>query len=141
MEQKICTACKIIKDIGEFSVRKNRASGLSSHCKKCKTEEQKRYQKLDKSKILHKNIMLKQTYGITLEQYDKMVEVQNGLCYICGQPETQLFRGVIKRLSVDHNHTTGQIRKLLCDRCNTGMGKFEDNIELLNKVIQYLLEN
>jgi hypothetical protein len=85
---------------------------------------------------------LKTNYNLTLEQYDKMVLDQNGVCAICGKPETRLSNnGVVTRLCVDHNHKTGKVRKLLCHRCNSSIGQFEDDVGLLNKAIQYLLEN
>lgn len=69
-----------------------------------------------------------------------MFEKQNGVCAICKKPETakkQSGNG-IKRLSVDHDHTTGAIRGLLCMYCNTALGKFKDDIEILKSAIVYL---
>ena len=63
---------------------------------------------------------LKKNFGLTLEDYDNMLEYQKGMCAICG--------GVNKngmRLAVDHNHDTGEIRGLLCQRCNTHLGWYE----------------
>lgn len=77
---------------------------------------------------------LKRRFGITPEQYEQMHEAQNGLCAICGRPESVLDR----RLAVDHSHVTGEIRGLLCHSCNTGVGKLQDNPELLRKAADYL---
>lgn len=78
---------------------------------------------------------LKHKYGITLAEYDDILEAQDGGCAICGK--TPKEEG--KRLAVDHNHETGQIRALLCAHCNTGLGGFRDNPQLLAKGIEYLL--
>ena len=74
------------------------------------------------------------TYGLTLEQYEAMVEYQDHKCKICGIPETENSldkNGNPKRLSIDHDHETGQIRGLLCNPCNTALGSFRDNVESL----------
>jgi len=80
----------------------------------------------------------KHKYGITPEQYDVMLKFQNGVCAICKQPETAGRAGKIKLLSVDHSHTTKQLRGLLCDNCNKALGCMHDNIERLKSAIEYL---
>lgn len=81
---------------------------------------------------------LKQTYGLSREQYDEMVKEQDGKCALCGQPETFVRNGKVHELNVDHDHATGAIRALLCYHCNTGIGKFRDDPELLIAALQYL---
>jgi hypothetical protein len=83
---------------------------------------------------------LKFAFGITLDDYNKMFQEQNGVCAICGQPETKIDKqkNKLRVLSVDHNHTTGQIRGLLCDRCNLGIAFFKDNAEILLNASMYL---
>ena len=78
---------------------------------------------------------LKTKYGITLQDYDTMLAKQNYSCAICGKNESEQKH----RLSVDHNHTTGEIRGLLCVNCNHGIGKLGDSIDMLQKAIKYLL--
>ena len=76
---------------------------------------------------------------MTLADYQKLYDEQNGVCAICGGIQTG--RGRAKNtLAVDHNHETGAIRGLLCTNCNTGIGNLRDNIDLLQKAIQYLRE-
>lgn len=78
-----------------------------------------------------KNRALLRNYGITVDEYDTMVKEQDGKCAICGKiPENWLV--------VDHNHLTGKVRKLLCPLCNIVLGQANDNIDLLNKMIEYL---
>jgi hypothetical protein len=82
-------------------------------------------------------------YGLTLEQYKEMFKQQNGLCAICKQKETTVSHktGEVVLLSVDHNHKTNEIRKLLCHRCNLGIGVFKDDWRLLQMASDYLNQN
>lgn len=73
-------------------------------------------------------------YGIDEEAFNKMLENQDNKCAICGSNNMDEKRG----LCVDHDHKTGIVRGLLCDRCNRGLGNFKDDIPLLQKVITYL---
>lgn len=73
-------------------------------------------------------------YGISVEQYNELLMEQQGCCKICGVHESDLT----KSLAIDHCHTKKQVRSLLCMNCNTGLGLFKDNIELLKKAIKYL---
>lgn len=77
-------------------------------------------------------------YGITPDQYLQMVERQNDLCAICNQPEKRKYKGKTMLLSIDHCHKTGNVRGLLCDACNTAIGRVNDSIELLENSIAYL---
>jgi hypothetical protein len=85
-----------------------------------------------------KHSELKRYYGITLVQYEEMWLQQDGLCKICNQPETNIIRGKLLHLSVDHDHTTGKIRGLLCHHCNKALGGFKDSPDLLQRAINYL---
>lgn len=88
-------------------------------------------------KTARKNHLLK-AFNLTVEQYDHMFEQQNGLCAICGNPETTTRNGKVKHLAVDHDWKTGKIRALLCARCNTAVGSLGDNLETVYKVVTYL---
>lgn len=72
-------------------------------------------------------------YNITLEDYDTLFQLQGGVCAICGKPETS---AKVSNLAVDHNHINGSIRGLLCNKCNRGLGYFEDDITILSKAIE-----
>jgi hypothetical protein len=76
-------------------------------------------------------------YGITIADYDDMFKAQDGKCAICGtsKPHT---RSDVRHFSIDHDHDTGQVRGLLCDQCNRGLGLLHDDIERLKSAIQYL---
>ena len=75
---------------------------------------------------------LSQKYGLSHIEYEKLFKKQNGVCDICG------INIGSKKLAVDHNHTTGKNRGLLCVRCNLGLGYFKDDAEVLKLAIRYL---
>lgn len=76
--------------------------------------------------------------GLTPEQFAEKLREQNGVCAICKRPETAIDRGRVRELSVDHNHSTGIVRSLLCFRCNTVIGKMEENEILFQAAADYL---
>ena len=78
---------------------------------------------------------LKAKYGLTLGQFNLMLANQNGCCSICGGPP---LGGSGKTFHVDHDHSTGQIRGLLCGHCNTGLGLLGDSREGLLAASEYL---
>lgn len=162
---KICNHCNIEKELSEFHFDKKAKDGLRSTCKLCRNQEQSHlrmikynndliyrkkvndYNKIQQNKrnknnpLYSINIRLKSLYGIDLNQYNKLLRNQNGLCAICHQTEIQKdIKGKIKRLHVDHCHITGKVRGLLCSECNTGLGKFRENITYLTTAINYLKE-
>lgn len=143
---KKCTVCKT-----NFKPR----SGVQKYCKECKKKaylelgykyektvkgkRTKRRYKISKSKRdsgYYKNAQLKHAYGITLLEYDQILESQNGVCVICGG-----INADGRRLHVDHNHKTGKVRGLLCSKCNHGLGLFNDDIETLLGAVAYLEKN
>lgn len=76
---------------------------------------------------------LKRKYGLTPEDYDRMLEVQGGVCAVCGEPEQAL-----RRLAVDHDHVIGKVRGLVCTHCNVAMGMLDDSPTKAQKVVDYL---
>jgi hypothetical protein len=85
----------------------------------------------EKYKRIQRNSQLKQ-YGISLEEYEKLFENQNGVCAICLNPPGN------KMLSVDHCHNSGKIRGLLCHTCNSGIGMFKENKTFIKRAWEYL---
>jgi hypothetical protein len=85
-----------------------------------------------------RRLQLKADYGLTPEQYDQMLLEQGGVCAICRQPETSERDGKVMRLPVDHCHSTGRVRGLLCHKCNRAIGLLGDNVDLLSRAIDYL---
>ena len=86
----------------------------------------------------YKNSDLLKTFGITLKAYNRMLDKQDGICAICGQPETAKRNGKTICLAVDHDHKTGKVRSLLCQNCNHAIGNFNDDPKLLKSAINYL---
>ena len=99
------------------------------------------YQKVwrEKNPEKVKNAELKKHFGITLDDYRRMSEVQDHKCAICNEPETAVdAKGAERFMAVDHCHKTGKIRKLLCAACNKALGGFKDDPDLLRKAAKYI---
>lgn len=88
----------------------------------------------EKYRRIQTNTYLKKTYGITSTEYNQILLSQNGRCAICSKPVSEFKRN----LHVDHSHITGENRGLLCVKCNTGIGCFDENPHLLEKAKTYL---
>lgn len=137
MLSKICTGCKENKALTEYEPDARYKSGYRPKCISC------RYASSQRSKLKNH---LKLRYGITLEEWEKRLEEQGGVCAICGLEETRITRpnakkyvsGAKPRLSMDHNHDTGVARGLLCYKCNIGIGHLQESISNLEAAIAYL---
>lgn len=148
---KFCSRCEIKKDLIQFSKDKGQSSGLRPECKDCvkkyyrenkKSINKKHKEYRDSHKAERRKQDLKNKYNITLNQYNKLVEDQKGVCEICKLPETRKGNNrKIKRLSVDHCHKTGKVRGLLCQKCNSVLGYVDENKSILNNMIIYLERN
>src|SRR5689334_6819967 len=126
---KTCNRCGVEKPLDQFSKHYSTRDGLRPYCKKCASaiamawqdknrDDRNAYRRAnpapsDQGDAKHGK-HLKGTYGITLEEYQAMLEEQEHVCAICGGTDT-------KRLSVDHCHITEKIRGLLCRKCNSGL--------------------
>jgi hypothetical protein len=124
---RVCTTCKVFKPASEYNLeRDSRAFGevsMRSKCRPC--NELRKYKRF-----------IQKTYGISYEEYKELEKSQNGVCAICKNPDSPNSR--TDRLFVDHCHTTGEVRGLLCSKCNQGLGLFNDNQSLLTNAISYL---
>ena len=88
---------------------------------------------LDKYRTIRRGVELKYRYGITLSDYDALLESQGGVCAICGGAERSG-----RPLYVDHCHATGKVRGLLCNLCNKGLGHFRDKVSTVLLAASYL---
>lgn len=86
----------------------------------------------------HRRKHLLKSYGLTVEEYASLLDLQGGVCAVCGKEETERTKGSLRRLCVDHDHLTGAVRGLLCNSCNTALGKFNDDRALLVAAVKYL---
>lgn len=115
--EKKCSQCKVVKPLEEFARGfKYSPDGRGYECRECRSDNK-----------------LKKKYGLTKQQNELLYEEQEGKCCIC----KRFF--LRKNLVVDHNHTTGKVRGLLCSPCNRGIGLLGDNIENLFRAQQYLM--
>ena len=151
MKKKKCSKCEKIQPVSEFYRDKRNKDGYNYSCKTCENVYATAWRKANPEKVKAKsrghtkrsfesrrNTKLKMNFGIALIDYDKMWHDQNGLCAVCGEPETATLRGIVKHLSVDHNHETGRVRALLCNNCNCSLGFAEDSVERLISLAEYL---
>lgn len=144
MDTLICTKCKLEKPVSEMHKDSKRKTGYRSTCKACdklvrdkRTKENpEKYRKDNRERTKLYN--LKNVYNITLEDYNRMLQEQNGVCKVCGKIEVIANQFGPRSLCVDHDHDTGQIRGLLCNRCNRVLGMVKDDKELLQKLSLYL---
>lgn len=113
--ERRCTGCGAVKPIDLFH-RVSRGSGYVSRCKSCRNAEISIIQR-------------KRRYGLTDEDYQSMLREQGGRCAVCGSTE---------RLCVDHDHSTGAVRKILCDYCNKALGLIEDDPRRLRALAEYI---
>lgn len=125
---KMCRRCGTEKPSSEFAQHLKSKDGLQSQCRTCVVEWNANNANLRKDKKLQKN------YGITLSQYNEILSRQGERCGCCGTDSTD----VVGYMYVDHDHDTGEIRGILCFRCNTGIGMLGDTLESLEKAVCYL---
>jgi len=166
MDMKVCSKCGVEKESSLFNRDRSKASGYRSWCKTCdninsrvqynkdpqarrdkrkeyyyenREDEIQRRGEFRKNNVdMHRGHKYRQLYGITLEQFEEMRILQNCSCAICGKHESQNKN---KKLFVDHDHDTDKVRELLCHSCNTGIGLLQDDIELLQKALDYLIKH
>lgn len=120
--KKTCNACFCNKAIEEFHANRTGKYGRHQKCKDCMRKYVKVYYKTNKTKIFAKR------YGVTEEEIVDVLDKK--CCEICGATET--------RLCIDHCHETGKIRGLLCETCNTAIGKLKDDVQILKNAVKYL---
>jgi Recombination endonuclease VII len=114
-------------------VRENRRSGGR------KGENKRRYYRHREHILtLHYRAKLKGRYGITPQAHEALIRAQDGKCAICKTPERSERNSTRIRLSIDHCHDEGYVRGLLCNACNTGLGKFGDDPAILIAAARYL---
>jgi hypothetical protein len=150
IEKLRCSRCKEEKLLLEFNIAMlnirypycricSRAATRSHHQKPESKEKQKQWYNSYYQPISRNSRYLKE-YGISLDDYHHMLEEQKGVCKICQGPPTKKV-GKSDNFDIDHCHDTGKVRGLLCGKCNSGMGQFQDSRKLLLAAAKYLEEN
>ena len=155
MSGKQCKKCKVYRAMESFISQQNGQE--TKNCHKCRGSARRSMARImtteersanwrkwyvdhkDENDEYRRGRILKHFYGITIEDYNRMLNAQGGLCAICGLTEVaEGDKQRVKYLSVDHCHETDEVRGLLCRRCNSGLGFFSDDIKLLHKATNYL---
>lgn len=126
IQTKYCPKCKIDKDASEFTKNKHQHDGLFPYCRDCKYVIAK-----DDYKFKGWAKHIKRIYGVTVEEYNTLLEQQDGVCAICKN-------GHEHALCIDHDHSTNEIRGLLCKPCNVAIGNMKDEPERLRSAAMYL---
>lgn len=136
LELKVCTKCNKPKEKKEFRARRGRKSGKSSWCKSCLSEWRRADKQKDPEKWRAYEFArgLRRNYGLTVIQYNELLASQHNVCAVCGTDGSEFKRG----FHVDHDKHTGQVRGILCTKCNPGIGYFDHRIEKLEMAITYL---
>lgn len=162
---KVCRICEESKPLEEFTKRSSSRDGRGSYCRPCDRarkrdnnkkiksqdpdawrERRRKYVKTYKERHPERvarqeaNYKLKQKFGISLNQYERMLKEQNGRCYLCKLKPNG------KRLAVDHDRgccpgekSCGKcIRKLLCIGCNTALGLLRENLDTIRRIERYV---
>ncbi len=128
MDSKACTHCGEDKPLGTGFSPTKIGSGYASWCRECSRRG------------VANGYMLKH-YGITLTDYNTILESQNGCCAICGVEEiAQREMWPTRRMPVDHDHKADKVRGILCHNCNVGLGHFRDDPKLLMAAAEYLIK-
>lgn len=131
---RTCKCCGETKEITQF---KKAGGGRHRTCLTCFAKHRRENKRQNLS---WRDVHLRRRYNITEQEYNEMVEEQSNLCAICGQPEKNGYKGRTD-LCVDHNHSTGKVRGLLCNHCNRGIGLLGENTSTLENAINYLREH
>lgn len=138
--RKKCSVCQVVKPLLDFTSLKGGRFGVHPTCKPCRVIKETARRKANPQEF-PKGYAVKQRlqrkYGLTVEDYENLSKGQRHACAICG---THRDHCRMKKLQVDHNHTTGNIRGLLCEHCNTLIGRARDHVSILQKAIAYLRE-
>ena len=133
---KYCKSCDTTKPIDDFYLRNKTSMVRHSTCKEC----DKKRVKENHDPVAYRNAELQRRYGITQQDYEVMIVEQNNQCAICNATEPG-GRHNSGYFVVDHCHTTGKVRKLLCNNCNTALGLVGDNTQIIQSMIEYLQEH
>lgn len=153
---KACRTCKVDKPLADYNRMRSAPDGLQYTCRDCEKARWKRMDKTTRGKYkardrerypdrhkeyrtkryaenpdAYREAQMRTLYGIGVAQYDEMLTEQKGVCAVCLEPSD-------KTLHVDHDHATGRIRGLLCQRCNHGIGSMKDDPVRMLRAVRYL---
>jgi hypothetical protein len=124
--KKRCSSCLALKELNEFHFNGGASTGRNSQCITCTT-------------LCNRIGHLRRKFGLSLAQFNELLKKQENKCLIC---ERTFADRPYKPNSVcpDHDHKTGRVRALICDRCNRVIGLIEENSEIALKILIYVEE-
>ena len=134
--EKRCGKCRKYKPVSKFFARKRSWDGLAGRCKVCSIKQALDWisaKSPEERRAIYHARDLKRKFGITRETYQVMLIAQNGVCAICNQPCP-----TGNRLAVDHDHSSKEVRGLLCSLCNMLLHKVETDPAWMDKALSYL---
>jgi Recombination endonuclease VII len=140
-QRKTCCVCDQRFSFENFYNFKNKSDGKSYRCKGCddKARHSWKLKHPVRSERSMRNQSLLVKYGISLVEYEELLEQQSFVCAICKQQERHRNKDCgVSNLAVDHCHKSNKIRGLLCNRCNRGLGLLGDSEEILSEALNYL---
>jgi hypothetical protein len=123
---KRCPDCGLILPVDAFGKNKAARDGLTHYCQPCHNARSKASRERNGGQ---RRYHLQRRYGLSLEDYERMLAEQGGLCAICQERPAE---------HVDHCHQTGAVRGLTCFNCNGGLGQFKDRVDIMRRAISYL---
>ena len=130
-DEKYCPSCRRVLPLTSFVRNRSTRSGFGSYCRPCQAA--KAAESLKRVHGSGRHYHLKRRYGLGADEVLALLETQSSLCLICRRPVDA------RTAHVDHDHVTGNVRGILCFRCNAGMGQFADSPEVLARAARYLL--
>lgn len=135
MARKMCTKCGEVKEVEEFNKHCRNFDGLRSWCRACDNIDNAARYAANRARYrsISRADKLKNRYGISAEDFASLLSAQGEVCAVCRE---SCSTG--RRLAVDHDHATGEVRGLLCNACNAGLSRFRDDPILLDAAAQYL---
>ena len=134
---KTCSRCEVDQPLSNYHIDR-RSSKPRSYCKSCQNEMNREWRRKNAEKVKEANkryaltYKLKNKYGLTEEEYEKALSASKGKCQICCKK---------RKLFIDHCHTTGKFRGLLCSQCNSALGMMEDSPDRLKAAQEYLQDH
>lgn len=132
IKTKICTKCNKEQSLTEYHKNKQGKDGRQPRCRTCLHTAQREYRKSNGY-----GASIKYRYGITLDDYNRMLMEQQNKCVLCSI-EFESIPGRLSKPVIDHNHSTGKVRALICHPCNVSLGLVKENPETLLKMVEYL---
>lgn len=129
--EKKCSRCGESKAVESFYASKTSKNGYQSWCKVCYKTKRSAESEWNRGYAAWKH-GLKSKFNMTPDDYFEMLGSQHGVCAICYKSDGN------RRLAVDHDHSSGEIRGLLCRNCNVGLGHFKDDTEIMTRAILYI---